>query len=205
VYRWEACAQIASAQVVGVLRAESAQQAMAVGEALARAGLRVIEVTMTTPDSLAAVRALSEPGDGRLVGAGTVLDGPSACAAIDAGARFLVSPSLVPEVIATGHRYGVPVLPGAQTPTEIQQALEAGGDMVKVFPASHLGPGFVTAVRAALPQAPLVPTGGISAADAADWLRAGAVAVGVGGRLTAGGPERAGERAAELLAAIAVA
>ena len=94
--------------------------------------------------------------------------------------------------------------PGAQAPTEIQQAMEAGCGMVKVFPAGQLGPGFVTAVRTA-PPAPLVPTGGIPAADAADWLRAGAVAVGVGGRLTSGGPEQAGERAAELPAAAAMA
>ncbi len=140
--------------------------------------------------------------DGRLVGAGTVLDAPTGRAAILAGARFLVSPAVIPEVIVTGHRYGVPVLPGAQTPIEIQRALEAGSDMVKVFPASQLGPGFISAVRAALPQAPLVPTGGITAGHAASWLTAGAVAVGVGGSLTSGGPAQASERAAELLAAL---
>jgi 2-dehydro-3-deoxyphosphogluconate aldolase/(4S)-4-hydroxy-2-oxoglutarate aldolase len=205
MYRWEICAKIASMRVLGVLRTPSGKQAVEVGEALVRGGLPVIEVALTTPDGLEAIRALAEVNDSRLVGAGTVLDSPTARAAILAGARFLVSPSVIPEVIATGHRYGVPVLPGAQTPSEIQQALEAGSDMVKVFPASQLGPGFVSGVLAALPQAPLVPTGGITAGNAAAWLTAGAVAVGVGGSLTSGGPMQASERAVQLLAAIEMA
>jgi 2-dehydro-3-deoxyphosphogluconate aldolase/(4S)-4-hydroxy-2-oxoglutarate aldolase len=204
VYRWEVCSKIASARVLGVLRASSGNRAVQVGEALVGAGLRVVEVALTTPDGLEAIKTLGEADDGRLVGAGTVLDAPTARAAILAGARFLVSPSMIPEVIATGHRYGVPVLPGAQTPTEVLRALEAGSDMVKVFPAGQLGPGFVSSLLAALPQAPLVPTGGVSAGDARAWLTAGAVAVGVGGSLTSGGPVQASERAARLLAAIDV-
>ncbi|HYK67452.1 MAG TPA: bifunctional 4-hydroxy-2-oxoglutarate aldolase/2-dehydro-3-deoxy-phosphogluconate aldolase [Streptosporangiaceae bacterium] len=202
MYRWEICAEIASARVLGVLRTPSGKQAVELGEALVQGGLRVIEVALTTPDGLDAIHALHGTNDGRLVGAGTVLDAPSARAAILAGARFLVSPSFIPEVIVTGHRYGVPVLPGTQTPSEIQRALEAGSDMVKVFPASQLGPGFVSGVVAALPQAPLVPTGGVNPGNARDWLAAGAVAVGVGGSLTSGDPAQARERAAQLVAAI---
>jgi 2-dehydro-3-deoxyphosphogluconate aldolase / (4S)-4-hydroxy-2-oxoglutarate aldolase len=115
------------------------------------------------------------------------LDAATARLAILAGARFIVSPGLHPGVVETAHRYGAAVLPGAQTPTEVERALSAGADAVKVFPAAQLGPGWLSAVRAALPHAPLVPTGGITPDTAGQWLDAGALAVGVGGALTAGG------------------
>lgn len=203
-YRWEINAAIAAERVLAVVRADSGQAALRAGQTLIDAGIRVVEVALTTPDGLDAVRQLARPvqeppDDGRVVGVGTVLDATSARLATLAGARFLVSPSVAPDVIEAGHRYGASVLPGTQTPTEIDRALSAGADMVKLFPASSLGPDYLQAVRAALPQAPVVPTGGVGAGNAAAWLEAGAVAVGVGGSLVSGNPEQMTERAGELL------
>lgn len=117
---------------------------------------------------------------GFLLGAGTVLDSETARLAILAGARFVVSPVFRPEVVAICHRYDVAAMPGCFTPTEILAAWEAGADVVKVFPATALGPGFFKDVRGPLPQVKLMPTGGVSLTNAGDWIRAGAVAVGVG-------------------------
>lgn len=209
-YRWEVSAAIAAERVLAVVRTDSGKAALQAGQTLVDAGVRVVEVALTTPDGLDAVRELARPGgvaasDGRIVGAGTVLDPVSARLATLAGARFLVSPSVSPDVIEAGHRYGACVLPGTQTPTEIERALSAGADMVKLFPASPVGPDYLRAVHAALPQAPVVPTGGVGAGNAADWLAAGAVAVGVGGSLVSGDPEHMAERARELLAAVRTA
>lgn len=206
-YRWEVSAAIAAERVLAVVRTHSTEAAVQAGRTLIEAGIRVVEVALTTPGGLDAVRELARPGgltadDGRVVGAGTVLDATSARLATLAGARFLVSPSIAPDVIEAGHRYGVCVLPGTQTPTEIERALSAGADMVKLFPASSLGPGYLRAVRAALPQAPVVPTGGVDAGNAVEWLEAGAVAVGVGGSLVSGNAEGMAERARELLTAV---
>lgn len=131
-----------------------------------------------------------------------MLDAETARLAIAAGARFLVSPNLSRGVISTAHRHGIPAIPGAATPTEIVAALEAGADMVKLFPASELGVGYLRAVLAALPQAPLVPTGGVDATNARNWLDTGAVALGVGGALTRGTTAEMQRAARELLAAV---
>lgn len=171
-WRWEASARIAQRRVVAIVRADAAAVAEQVGDAVIEAGLDVLEVPLTTPDALGAIERLSRRHPGALIGAGTVLDAASARLAILAGARFLVSPSLTLDVIATGHRYGVAVLPGVQTPTEVVAALEAGADLIKLFPADEHAPGYVRAIRAALPQAPLVPTGGVDASNAATWLAA---------------------------------
>lgn len=204
MFRWEITSAIARARVIAIVRSDTAERALAVARALLDGGIRVLEVALTTPDGLDVIRALAADLErrGGVLGAGTVLDGETATAAIRAGARFLVSPGLFPEVLRAAHRYGVPVLPGVATPTEIVSALEAGADMVKVFPAEVLGPGFVRAVRAALPQAPLVPTGGVNADNVAEWLRAGAVALGVGGYLTQGDATDMVQRAGTLLAAV---
>lgn len=200
-WRWEACARIAQRRLVAIVRADAAAVAERVGDAVIDAGLDVLEVPLTTPDALGAIERLRRRHPDALIGAGTVLDATSARLAVLAGAGFLVSPSLHADVLATGHRYGVAVLPGVQTPTEVVAALEAGADLVKLFPADEHRPGYVRAIRAALPQAPLVPTGGVDAANARAWLDAGAVALGVGGALTRE-PALAGARAAELLAAV---
>jgi 2-dehydro-3-deoxyphosphogluconate aldolase/(4S)-4-hydroxy-2-oxoglutarate aldolase len=128
-----------------------------------------------------------------------VLDAPAARDAVEAGACFLVSPSLNAEVIRTGHRYGVPVFPGVTTPSEMVRALEEGADALKLFPVSGLSPAWLSDVRAALPRAPVIPTGGVSIDNAPDWIAAGAVACGMGSALTAGGAEVAGERVTALL------
>lgn len=201
-YRWEASARIARRRLIAIVRHAETAVAEQVGDAVVEAGLDVLEVPLTTPDALGAIERLAGRHPGALIGAGTVLDATSARLAILAGARFLVSPSLDAEVLATGHRYGAAVLPGVQTPTEVVRALEAGADLIKLFPADGHAPGYLRAVRAALPQAPLVPTGGIDATNARAWLDAGAVALGVGGSLTRA-PAGAGAAAAALLAAVA--
>ena len=204
-YRWEVAARIAQERVVAIIRSTSAEEAVEVGRSLLGSGIRVLEVALTTPGGVDAIRRLAgEVGSDQLLGAGTVLDEAMAAAAVDAGATFLVSPGLVPAVMRAGSRRGVPTLPGAGSTTEIMAAMEAGAEMIKLFPASALGPGFVQAIRPVLPAAALVPTGGVSAASASEWLDAGAVAVGVGGALTRGNPEAIAGRARELLAAIAV-
>ena len=121
-----------------------------------------------------------------VLGAGTVLDSETARLAILAGAQFVVSPALNPDVIRLCHRYQVPVVPGAFTPTEIVRAMEEGADLVKIFPAAELGVSYVKAIKAALPHAPIMPTGGVNLDNVADWIKAGCAAVGVGGELTAG-------------------
>ncbi len=141
-------------------------------------------MTLTTPGALGVVeQAVKKFGDAVLFGVGTVLDSESARAAIFSGAQFIVAPTLKLETIALCKRYSVPVMPGAYTPTEILAAWEAGADIVKVFPADSLGPQFIKAVKAPLPQVRLCPTGGVSLANVADFFKAGADVVGVGGDL----------------------
>lgn len=164
-----------------------------------------MEIALTTPRALRAVAQLTEQRPGALVGAGTVLDGAAARAAVEAGARFLVSPSLHPEVIRTGHRYGVPVFPGVSTPTEMVRALEEGADALKLFPASAVPPSWLRDVRAALPQAPVIPTGGVTIENAPEWIAVSTVACGMGSALTSGGAEAAGERVTALLGRLAAA
>lgn len=188
--------------MIAILRASTAQDALDTGGALIAAGIPVIEISLTTPDALDAIRSLSRGRPDALVGAGTVLDASSARLATLAGARFLVAPTVEREVISTGHRYGAAALPGAQTPTEIEQAVAAGADLVKLFPADDLAPAYAKAIIATMPSLPLVPTGGVDTTNAAAWLSAGAVALGVGGSLTAGGAGEAAERARTLLDAL---
>ncbi|MEU9834113.1 bifunctional 4-hydroxy-2-oxoglutarate aldolase/2-dehydro-3-deoxy-phosphogluconate aldolase [Streptosporangium sp. NPDC048047] len=203
MYRWEITRRAVAQRVIGIVRSAGAAEATDVARGMLDAGLRTLEVALTTPDALRAIReTIAQAPPDALVGAGTVLDEAAARAAVEAGARFLVSPSLHPEVIRTGHRYGVPVIPGAASPTEIVRALELGADAVKLFPASAFGPGWLRDVRAALPQAPLVPTGGVTADTAPEWIAAGAVACGMGSALTSGGPGETRERVRNLLAAL---
>jgi 2-dehydro-3-deoxyphosphogluconate aldolase / (4S)-4-hydroxy-2-oxoglutarate aldolase len=202
VERWTTCAAIASARCIAIVRADSAAEAAATGRALVEGGLSVVEVAYTTPGASAAIAQLRSACPAAVIGAGTVLDGAAAFAAVSAGAQFLVSPVVAEDVLRSGHRYGVPVVPGAATPTEIGAAMDLGADAVKLFPAGSLGIGYLRSVAAAMPQVPFVPTGGITLESAPAWLDAGAMAVGVGGDLTRGDPQRIAERAAQLAAAI---
>jgi 2-dehydro-3-deoxyphosphogluconate aldolase/(4S)-4-hydroxy-2-oxoglutarate aldolase len=174
-------AAIEACGVVAVIRLQDPTRLQGVVDALAAGGVRALEVTMTVPGAVELIRGLAPRLSAEfLLGAGTVLDAETAERVVAAGARFVVSPVLRPEVIAAGHRHEIPVLPGCFSPTEILTAWEAGADVVKVFPATALGPVFFKDVRGPLPRIKLMPTGGVTIDNAGDWIRAGAVAVGVG-------------------------
>src|SRR5687768_13736370 len=177
-------ADLANVGVIAVIRADSGEQLVNVCRALAKGGVRACEITMTTPGAIEAIAAASRAlGDEALIGAGSVLDAPTARAAILAGARFIFSPVLSVEVIEMAHRYDCVAVPGALTPTEILTAWSAGADVVKVFPATAFGPAYFRDVLAPLPQLRLTPTGGVDLKNAADWIKAGAVFLGVGSAL----------------------
>ena len=167
-----------------VVRMADAARLVRVAEAVAEGGVTAIEVTMTTPNALAVIGDVARAlGDAVAVGVGSVLDAGTARRAVDAGARYVVSPVFKPEVVAEAPRLGVPAMPGCFTQTEILAATEAGADVVKVFPADVLGTGFFKGVLAPIPHLRLMPTGGVTLTNAGDWIRAGAVAVGVGSAL----------------------
>ena len=167
-----------------VLRASSAGEALALAEAIAEGGISAIEVTMTVPGAVEVIETLiRQTGDRILIGAGTVLDPETARACMLAGAAFIVSPSLNLRTIEICHRYSVPVIPGALTPTEVVTAWEAGADIVKVFPADVVGPAFFKAIKGPLPQIRVMPTGGVDLTTAAAFLKAGACCLGVGSQL----------------------
>src|ERR1700748_3847131 len=172
--------------LVPVLRAESVEKAMALADAIAAGGVTVLEVTMTVPGAIRVMRRLAAERPDILIGAGTVLDSETARMCILEGAQFVVSPALNLKTIEMCHRYGIAVLPGALTPTEIVTAWEAGADVVKVFPASALGGAkYLKSVKGPLPQVEMIPTGGVSLATAREFLEAGAFALGVGSDLVA--------------------
>jgi 2-dehydro-3-deoxyphosphogluconate aldolase/(4S)-4-hydroxy-2-oxoglutarate aldolase len=170
--------------IVAVVRSPDSRQLVEVARALADGGVTVVEITMTVPDALEVLRQVRQAlGDRLLLGAGTVLDPETARAALLAGAEYLVAPTVNHDVIRLCRRYDKLVMPGAFTPTEILTAWEAGADIVKVFPADVVGPAFFKALRGPLPQVRLMPTGGVDLTTAADFLRAGACCLGVGGQL----------------------
>jgi 2-dehydro-3-deoxyphosphogluconate aldolase/(4S)-4-hydroxy-2-oxoglutarate aldolase len=177
-------ARVLECGIVAVVRAPDPTHLVRVIGALADGGVTVAEVTFTVPDAVGVIRAAKkELGDKVLLGAGTVLDAETARAALLAGAEFIVSPTVNLDVIRLCRRYDKLVFPGAFTPTEILSAWEAGADVVKVFPADILGPGFFRAMRGPLPQVKLMPTGGVDLNTSAEYLRAGACCLGVGSQL----------------------
>lgn len=204
-------ADISAGGLIAVLRAPTAEHFPAITETLLDAGIRAIEVTLPTRDALACVRRLiKDYGPDAIVGAGTVVTADQAEACIDAGAAFLVSPTTAMDVIAAARIAGVAAYPGALTPTEILTAHSAGASAVKLFPATSLRPRFITDVRAPLPGIPLFPSGGIALTSVADWIRAGAEAVGLGtpliGPAAADGADRAlAARARQAVQAVAAA
>jgi 2-dehydro-3-deoxyphosphogluconate aldolase/(4S)-4-hydroxy-2-oxoglutarate aldolase len=170
--------------VIAIMRAESSKQLLAAADAIRSGGVRVIEVTMTTPGALSVIQAARESYDEEvLFGAGSVLDAETARAAILSGAQFIVSPILDGAIIALCRRYSIPVIPGAYTPTEALLAWQAGADLVKIFPASVGGPGYLKAIKAPLPQLRLCPVGGVNLETAADFIRKGADCIAVGSAL----------------------
>jgi 2-dehydro-3-deoxyphosphogluconate aldolase/(4S)-4-hydroxy-2-oxoglutarate aldolase len=182
--RADVTAQIEALGVVAVIRLKDPGKLRPVVDAMADGGVRALEVTMTVPGAVDLIRALAPSlPDGFLLGAGTVTDAATARAVIDAGACFVVGPVFRPDVIAACHERDVAAMPGCFTPTEILAAHDCGADIVKVFPATMLGPQFLKDVRAPLPQVKLMPTGGVTLDNAGEWIRAGAVAVGLGSAL----------------------
>jgi 2-dehydro-3-deoxyphosphogluconate aldolase / (4S)-4-hydroxy-2-oxoglutarate aldolase len=176
--------RILSGGIVAILRATSGEHLADVAEALLAGGVEAIEVTFSVPRAVNVLEQVADRlGDKIVLGAGTVLDPETARAAILAGARFIVSPTINLEVIKLCRRYGRLVFPGALTPTEILTAWEAGADIVKVFPSDLTGPNYLTAVRRPLPQVRLMPTGGVNLQTAAQFLKAGACALGIGSEL----------------------
>jgi 2-dehydro-3-deoxyphosphogluconate aldolase/(4S)-4-hydroxy-2-oxoglutarate aldolase len=174
--------------LVAIVRTDSADQAARIADACAEGGVAALEVTFTVPGAASVIESLAKRyrPDQIAIGAGTVLDPETARIALLAGAQFLVSPSLNPETARSANRYQIPYMPGVATPRECVEAMECGCDILKVFPGETLGPTFLKAVKAPLPQAALMPTGGVSIDNVATWISAGAVAVGVGGNLIAG-------------------
>lgn len=203
MFGWEIMQRAVQQRVIGIVRTPDAASAIDTTATLVDAGLLSVEITLTNPAALEAISVAAATHPDAVIGAGSVLDGPSAVAAIRAGARYLVSPNLSVEMIAAARRYGVPTIVGTGTPTEMLQALEAGADAVKLFPASSFSPRWITDVRSALPQLPIIPTGGMTPENAPDWLTAGAVAVGIGSALTQGPAKEARRRIDALLKGIA--
>ncbi len=178
--RQERLAQLLDRKVIAVIRMTDTDRLMDVIAAIQRGGIEWIEITMVVPDAIDVLKEVSQRGGSAVIGAGTILDPETARLAILAGAEFIVSPILNLEVIKLAHRYDRLAIPGAFTPTEILTAWEAGADVVKVFPATALGPAFVKDVQGPLPQVKLCPTGGVTVENAGEFIAAGAACVGVG-------------------------
>ena len=171
--------RIKSERAIAVIRTDSVERALGAARAVIAAGFRAIEITFSFPEATSAIANLAENNaDDLLIGAGTILTRAQVNEAVEAGARFLVSPCVLPEVIHAAHELHVAVIPGAFTPTEIYTAHSLGADIVKIFPAVKFGPEYLRAVRGPLPQIPIMPTSGVDATNVTEWFRAGAVAVG---------------------------
>jgi 2-dehydro-3-deoxyphosphogluconate aldolase/(4S)-4-hydroxy-2-oxoglutarate aldolase len=184
---------IAESGTVLIVRLDDAELAYDVSKAAIAGGVKALEITLSVPSALEVIRRLADEhrADDVVIGAGTVLDGHAAHAAISAGARMLVSPQLDPDMLAVANRYQAVAISGAFTPTEIVNTVSAGADMVKLFPAEFLGPDYVRTVLAPLAGIPLAPTGGVNPDNVKEWFTAGVAAVGVGSFITkAGGLER---------------
>lgn len=209
----EVMARIREIGIVPVVRAASAGEAFAAVEAIRAGGIPILEITLTVPGAIEIIRQLTQrPGNEALIGAGTVLDARTAEACIDAGARFVVSPALDVPTIEACRRRGVPVFPGALTPTEVVTAWKAGASAIKIFPASAVGgASYLKSLKAPLPQVELLPTGGVSLKTAAEFIAAGAFALGVGADLVDLAALRRGEagaiteKARQYVAAVAAA
>ncbi|WP_111570654.1 bifunctional 2-keto-4-hydroxyglutarate aldolase/2-keto-3-deoxy-6-phosphogluconate aldolase [Halanaerobium saccharolyticum] len=174
--------------IVAVIRAQNGDEAVKIARAVKKGGIKGLEITMTVPGAVDVISELSKEFEGEeiIIGAGSVLDAETARTCILAGAEYIVSPSFNEEMVKLANRYQKPVIPGAMTVTEVVKAMEAGADLVKIFPASLFGPKIIKAIKGPVPQAPLLPTGGVSLDNVAEWIKAGSAAVGVGSSLTAG-------------------
>jgi 2-dehydro-3-deoxyphosphogluconate aldolase / (4S)-4-hydroxy-2-oxoglutarate aldolase len=184
----EILSRIKQSGLVAVVRAENSDQALKIAGACIEGGVAAVEITFTVPGAQDVIKALADRyRSGEIIlGAGTVLDPETARIAILAGAQYVVSPCLNPETIKLCNRYQIACMPGAMTIKEVVECMETGADIVKIFPGELFGPAIIKAIKGPLPHAPLMPTGGVSLENTAEWIKAGAVALGVGGNLTAG-------------------
>ncbi len=186
--------RILDEKIVAVVRLQDSTQIMDVVGAIVKGGIKIIEITLTTPNAIQKIGKLKKIyGDHVLIGAGSVLNGEMAEEAIESGAEYIVSPISDYSLINIGRSHGVPVMLGAFSPTEIYEAQEKGADVVKVFPADILGMKYFKAIKAPMPNLQIMPTGGVSLTNANDWLAAGACAVGIGSALTPSDLLRAGD------------
>ena len=187
--------QVLARRMVGIVRADTPDVALQIAEACIAGGITALEVAFTTPGTIDVIKTLrARHGADVMLGAGTVLDPETARLAILAGAQFIISPGVYVDTIKVCQRYQVLAMPGVMTPTEIITAMEAGADIIKIFPAEMFGPAYIKALRAPLPQAPLMPTGGVTVENLPEWFANGALAVGIGSSLS--GPGAQGDYAA---------
>lgn len=179
--------KICKVGLVAVVRAETKEEAIKITEACIEGGVVAVEITFTVPGAHEIISELAKrySSEEMLVGAGTVLDPETARIGILSGAQYIVAPCLNVQTIKMCNRYAVPIMPGAMTIKEVVEGMEAGADIIKVFPGEIMGPGFVKAIKGPLPQARLMPTGGVDVDNVGEWIKAGCVAVGVGGNLIA--------------------
>jgi 2-dehydro-3-deoxyphosphogluconate aldolase/(4S)-4-hydroxy-2-oxoglutarate aldolase len=185
--KWEIIHKITDSGLVAVVRAENSETAKRITDACLEGGAAAIEITYTVPGATKVIEDLAKAYEGKIIiGAGTVLDPETARIAILSGAQYIVSPYLSRETLKLCNRYQVPCMPGVMTIEGVVEAMELGADIVKVFPGEAFGPGIIKAIRGPLPQASMMPTGGVSVDNVAEWIKAGAVAVGAGGSLTGG-------------------
>lgn len=186
----ETLKRIEETGIVAVIRAESEEKAVSISYACIEGGIDSVEITFTVPNAQKVIEALvNEFGDKLLIGAGTVLDSETARIAIMSGAKFIVGPSFDVETAKLCNRYRIPYMPGCMTPTEIIKAMEAGVDIIKIFPGSAFQPSYIKDIKGPLPQADLMPTGGVNLDNVEQWIKNGSIAVGVGGALTKGTKE----------------
>ena len=187
--------QISEIGIVPVVRANTGAEAIAATEAVTLGGIPIVEITMTVPGAVDVIGELSKTAGNRvLIGAGTVLSAEDAQRCLDAGAQFLVSPGFNQETVELANRAGILIMAGALTPTEVITAWKAGSDIVKIFPCGTIGGAkYIKALKGPLPQIPMVPTGGVNLSTAADFLAAGAEALGVGGELVSSAALQSGQ------------
>jgi len=197
--------QLLASGVIAVLRARDVKGLAQIARALHAGGVHAVEITLTTPGAVDGIAELSRTADGMLVGAGTVLDATTARSVVDAGARFVVSPTFEPEVVRVCRDRNILCIPGALTPTEILEAWRAGVPLVKLFPAAEVGPGFVRDLLAPLPFLRIVPSGGVTLETVGEWIRAGVAAVSVGGALLGAPAAELTTRARAFVAAVRAA
>jgi 2-dehydro-3-deoxyphosphogluconate aldolase/(4S)-4-hydroxy-2-oxoglutarate aldolase len=185
--KYDVIKKLTDCGVVAVVRAENAEQGVKIAKACMEGGIVGIEITFTVPGAVDIIKALAaECGNDIVIGAGTVLDPETARAAILAGAKYVVSPCLDVDTVKLCNTYDVPCMPGAMTLKEAVEGMRAGADIIKIFPGALYGPRIIKEFKGPMPQLKMMPTGGVSVDNVGEWIKAGAVAVGVGGALTAG-------------------